>query len=181
MRATVPRPGIRKPCAGSRRWRPSTGSCLGPRRRDASSASAASPAAEQPCSSAPSPSSAGTFLMPFTLPPLVLGLIGLELGIGILPLMRNLVLFIGGAALVAATLRHFAGAERLRRHAVELSGLSMLVLILFAIAIMDGVRDLIVARPQQVSATRSARFSPACCCRRSASLPSPGRRGFPPS
>jgi len=93
---------------------------------------------------------AGTFLMPFTLPPLVLGLIGLELGIGILPLMRNLVLFIGGAALVAATLRHFAGAERLRRHAVELSGLSMLVLILFAIAIMDGVRDLIVARPQQV-------------------------------
>lgn len=93
---------------------------------------------------------AGTFLMPFTLPPLVLGLIGLELGIGIVPLMRNLVLFIGGAALVAATLRHLAGAERLRRHAVELSGLSVLILILFAIAIMDGVRDLIVARPQQV-------------------------------
>ncbi len=92
----------------------------------------------------------GTFLMPFTLPPLVLGLIGLELGIGILPLMRNLVLFIGGAALVAAALRYLGGAERRRRHAVELSGLSVLILILFAIAIMDGVRDLIVARPQQV-------------------------------
>jgi bile acid:Na+ symporter, BASS family len=93
---------------------------------------------------------AGTFLMPFTLPPLVLGLIGLELGIGILPLMRNLVLFIGGAALVATTLRYLLGAARLRRHAVELSGLSVLILILFAIAIMDGVRDLIAARPQQV-------------------------------
>src|SRR3984893_1199872 len=93
---------------------------------------------------------AGTFLMPFTLPPLVLGLIGLELGIGILPLMRNLLLFIGGAALVAATLRYLAGAARLRSHATELSGLSVLILILFAIAIMDGVRDLIAARPQQV-------------------------------
>src|SRR5258708_20806113 len=69
---------------------------------------------------------AGTFLMPFTLPPLVLGLIGLELGIGILPLMRNLVLFIGGAALVAATLRHFAGAARLRPPALELAGPRML-------------------------------------------------------
>jgi bile acid:Na+ symporter, BASS family len=39
---------------------------------------------------------AGSFLMPFTLPPLVLGLIGFKLGIGILPLMRNLVLFTGG-------------------------------------------------------------------------------------
>jgi bile acid:Na+ symporter, BASS family len=94
---------------------------------------------------------AGTFLMPFTLPPLVLGLIGLKLGIGILPLMRNLVLFTGGAALVAAALRGLAGAEKLRRHAVELSGLSVLILILFAIAIMDGVRDLIAAKPQQVA------------------------------
>jgi bile acid:Na+ symporter, BASS family len=93
---------------------------------------------------------AGTFLMPFTLPPLVLGLIGLKLGIGILPLMRNLVFFIGGAALIAAALRYVAGAARLRRHAVELSGLSVLILILFAVAIMDGVRDLIAARPQQV-------------------------------
>jgi predicted Na+-dependent transporter len=93
---------------------------------------------------------AGTFLMPFTLPPLVLGLIGLELGIGILPLMRNLLLFIGGAALVAATLRYLAGAARLRSHATELSGLSVLILILFAIAIMDGARELIAARPQQV-------------------------------
>ena len=94
---------------------------------------------------------AGTFLMPFTLPPLVLGLIGLELGIGILPLMRNLVFFTGGAALVALALRYIIGSARLRRHAVELSGLNVLILILFAIAIMDGVRELIVARPQQVA------------------------------
>lgn len=91
-----------------------------------------------------------TFLMPFTLPPLVLGLIGLKLGIGILPLMRNLVLFIGGAALIAAVLRRLVGVERLRRHGTELSGLNVLILILFAIAIMEGVHDLILVKPQQV-------------------------------
>jgi bile acid:Na+ symporter, BASS family len=93
---------------------------------------------------------AGSFLMPFTLPPLVLGLIGFKLGIGILPLMRNLVLFTGGGGLVYAPLRDPFCAAPLRRHVVELSGLSVLILILFAIAIMDGVRDLIAAKPQQV-------------------------------
>lgn len=98
----------------------------------------------------------GTFLMPFTLPPLVLGLIGLELGIGILPLMRNLALFIGGAALLASLLRRLIGAERLRRHGLELSGLNVFFLILFAIAIMDGMRDLILAQPRQVLLYASA-------------------------
>jgi len=93
---------------------------------------------------------AGTFAMPFTLPPLVLGLIGLKLGIGILPLMRNLVLFIGGAALAAMAVRRLIGGERLRRHAVELSGLNVLLLLLFAIAIMDGIGGLIRAQPNQV-------------------------------
>ncbi len=92
----------------------------------------------------------GIFLMPFTLPPLVLGLIGLKLGIGILPLMRSLALFVGGAALLAAALRRLIGAERLRRHALELSGLNVLILLLFAIGIMDGVGHLLLARPQQV-------------------------------
>lgn len=93
---------------------------------------------------------AATFLMPFTLPPLVLGLIGLKLGIGILPLMRNLMLFIGGAALATALLRRLIGAARLRRHALELSGVNVLLLLLFAIGIMDGVRDLILRQPGQV-------------------------------
>jgi len=93
---------------------------------------------------------AATFIMPFTLPPLVLGLIGLKLGIGILPLMRNLVLFIGGAVAVTAILRRVIGVARLKRHALELSGLNVLILLLFAIGIMDGVQRLILEKPQQV-------------------------------
>jgi len=93
---------------------------------------------------------AATFIMPFTLPPLVLGLIGLKLGIGIVPLMRNLVLFIGGAALLTAALRRLIGVAWLHRHALELSGLNVLILLLFAIGIMDGVQRLLIQHPQQV-------------------------------
>lgn len=92
----------------------------------------------------------GIFLMPFTLPPLVLGLIGLKLGIGILPLMRKLVLFVAGAALLALAVRRLIGLERLRRHALELSGLNVLILLLFAIGIMDGVTPLLLQDPRQV-------------------------------
>ena len=38
-----------------------------------------------------------TFLMPLTRPPLLLGLMGLDLGIGINPLMLRLAMFVGGA------------------------------------------------------------------------------------
>jgi BASS family bile acid:Na+ symporter len=93
---------------------------------------------------------AGSFLMPLTLPPLVLGLIGLQLGIGIVPLMLRLALFIGGAAAVAGALRFLIGRERLRRHAVELSGVNVLVLLLFAIGIMDGVTALLLREPRHV-------------------------------
>ena len=92
----------------------------------------------------------GIFLMPFTLPPLVLGLIGLQLGVGILPLMQKLVLFVGGAALAAAVLRRLIGTERLRRHALEVSGLNVLILLLFAIGIMDGVTPLLLKEPRQL-------------------------------
>jgi bile acid:Na+ symporter, BASS family len=93
---------------------------------------------------------AGTFVMPFALPPLVLGLIGLDLGIGIVPLMLRLAVFIGGAALTAAVLRRLMGGAWLRRHTLELSGLNVLILLLFAVAIMDGVNALLLAQPQQV-------------------------------
>jgi BASS family bile acid:Na+ symporter len=92
----------------------------------------------------------GTFLVPLTLPPLVLGLIGLKLGIDIPSLMLRLTLFIGGAALTAVALRRLIGGARLRRHALALSGFNVLILLAFAIAVMDGANDLILAQPQQV-------------------------------
>jgi len=81
----------------------------------------------------------GTFLMPLTLPPLVLGLIGLDLGIDILPLMERLAVFVLGAAVLAFKLRRIIGVERLDRHAREINGLTVLLLVAFAVAIMDGM------------------------------------------
>lgn len=92
----------------------------------------------------------GTLLMPFTLPPLVLGLIGIGLGIGMVPLMTRLVLFIGGAALAAALVGRLAGTSWLHRNAVALRGVNVLILLVFAIAVMDGVRDIFLARPGQL-------------------------------
>src|ERR1700730_19344078 len=88
--------------------------------------------------------------MPFALPPLVLGLIARDLGIGIGPLRLRLAVFIGGAALTGAVLRRLMGGAWLRRHTLELSGLNVLILLLFAVAIMDGVNALLLAQPQQV-------------------------------
>src|SRR5438105_3351677 len=79
----------------------------------------------------------GTFLMPFILPPLVLGLIGLDLGIGVFVLMERLALFIGGAALIAGGLRRFAGPQRIERNAAEIGGFNVLLLFMFAAAAMD--------------------------------------------
>jgi len=93
---------------------------------------------------------AGSFLMPLTLPPLVLGLLGVTLELGIAALMLRLVLFIGGAAALAAIARALLGAARIARRHDELGGVNVVLLALFAIAIMDGVGDLTLHRPHEL-------------------------------
>lgn len=92
----------------------------------------------------------GTFLVPLTLPPLLLGLMGIKLAIGILPLMGRLGFFIVGAALLAAAIRRVVGPARLERYRTEISGFNVLLLVLFAIAIMDGIWSRIAADPLTV-------------------------------
>jgi BASS family bile acid:Na+ symporter len=91
-----------------------------------------------------------TFLMPLVLPPLALGLLGLQLGIGIGTLMIRLALFVGAAALTSVVLRRLIGPERLRRNVVRIGGFNVLLMFLFAMAVMDGVQGLILAEPWTV-------------------------------
>jgi bile acid:Na+ symporter, BASS family len=91
-----------------------------------------------------------TFLMPLTLPPLLLGLMGLDLGIGIAPLMLRLAVFVGGAGAVAGLLRWSLGRERLGRLGAEISGINVLLLVLFAVAVMDGMPRHILNEPLRV-------------------------------
>jgi BASS family bile acid:Na+ symporter len=93
---------------------------------------------------------AGSFLMPLTLPPLVLGLLGVHLELGIAALMLRLVLFIGGAAALAALARRLLGATRIVRLRDELGGVNVVLLVLFAIGIMDGVGEIALRRPREL-------------------------------
>jgi len=92
----------------------------------------------------------GTLLVPLTLPPLVFGLTGIDTGIGVLPLMARLAMFVGATVLIASALRRFIGPERLRRRSDELNGLNVLLLVAFAVAVMDGMWSRIAQEPWNV-------------------------------
>lgn len=80
-----------------------------------------------------------TLLVPLTLPPLALALLDLRLTVGIGELMLRIGVLAFGAAAAAAAIRVFVPARVLGDRADEIDGLSVLMLLLFGIAIMDGV------------------------------------------
>lgn len=90
-------------------------------------------------------------LVPVTLPPIVFALLGLELDIGPVALAVRLALLLAGSALAAAAIRRFAGPARLRTHADAIDGGFVIVMLLFAIAVMDGVTQAAVASPGRVA------------------------------
>jgi BASS family bile acid:Na+ symporter len=89
-------------------------------------------------------------LAPVTVPPLALGLVGVTLDIGMAELTLRLAGFVLGAAAAAEVIRRLVGRERMRAHADAVNGFNMLVLVVFAIAIMDGVTEAALAEPQRV-------------------------------
>ncbi|MCC7426098.1 MAG: hypothetical protein IT557_04275 [Alphaproteobacteria bacterium] len=88
-----------------------------------------------------------TMLMPFSAPPMVLGLIGLRLNMSALEFTLRLGLVVGSPLLAAVVLRFWLGAERLARRGREIDGGIVLLLGCFALGIMDGVGHALLARP----------------------------------
>jgi BASS family bile acid:Na+ symporter len=93
---------------------------------------------------------ATTALVPFTAPPLALGLLGLDLAISVPGLMLRLLLIVGLPALAALALRRALGRARLEAAAGELDGAVVLVLVAFAFGIMEGVQARLLADPAWV-------------------------------
>ncbi|MBX9700858.1 MAG: hypothetical protein K2X74_15580 [Acetobacteraceae bacterium] len=91
-----------------------------------------------------------TLLVPFTAPPLALGLLGLDLAISLSGLMVRLALIIGLPALLAVALRRWLGAARVARAGPGLDGATVVVLVVFAFGIMDGVQARLIADPAWV-------------------------------
>jgi predicted Na+-dependent transporter len=100
-----------------------------------------------------------TALVPLTLPVLSLMLLGMNLDIGFATFMARLSWLIGipfGVALVA---RRFAGPEWIARNARPLDAIAVISLVIFAIAIMDGITAAFFARPGVVVGTLVAVFA----------------------
>jgi len=79
------------------------------------------------------------FLVPFTLPPLALWLLGLDLKLSVLDLSLRLAGIVATAAIGAAAIGAWLGRDRLRHNLVKIDGCSVVVLIVFAIPLMDGI------------------------------------------
>ncbi len=90
---------------------------------------------------------AGTLLAPFTLPPLALWLLGLQLDVGVAELTLRLAAVVAGAFVGAALIRHLLGPARLAASARQIDGVIVIVMLVFAVAIMDGVTHTLLARP----------------------------------
>jgi BASS family bile acid:Na+ symporter len=88
-----------------------------------------------------------TLAVPLTLPPLSLELLGLPIELSLLELSGRLALMVGGAVAGSLLLRWWLGKEGLVRHAVALDGVTVILMLTFGIAIMDGVTAAAFADP----------------------------------
>ena len=103
------------------------------------------------------------FLVPFTLPPLALWLLGLDLKISALDLSFRLALIVVLALVGALAIRRFLG-PRLVAHGATLDGLSVVVLMIFAIPLMDGVLARALAEPLKLTAFIAGAFAGMLLC-----------------
>ncbi len=91
-----------------------------------------------------------TALTPLTAPVLAAVFFGADVTISPLALGIRLALMLVGAALVAAVIRAIAGRLWVERQRDRIDGLSVIVLFLFAVALMGDVLQNVVARPLAV-------------------------------
>jgi BASS family bile acid:Na+ symporter len=101
---------------------------------------------------------AATALVPLTLPAAAATLLGLTVNMALDVFMLRLALLVGTAFGAAWLVRRLAGEARLARNATLIDGLTVLNLVVFAIAIMAGVTDFARARPGYVSLALASAF-----------------------
>lgn len=92
-----------------------------------------------------------TLLVPFTAPPLALGLLGLDLAIPMGALMLRLALVVGLPLLASLAIRRLAGPARLARWGAAVDGAAVLTVCVFGVAVMDGIQARLLAEPLWVA------------------------------
>jgi predicted Na+-dependent transporter len=89
-------------------------------------------------------------MTPLTAPTAASLVAGAAVPIEVLPLTLRLALIVGGAVAAALVLRRLTGQEALERHKSSLDGLTMVLLFIFAAAIMDAAFWLVWSNPLEL-------------------------------
>ncbi|UUX49072.1 hypothetical protein NUH88_16905 [Nisaea acidiphila] len=100
-----------------------------------------------------------TFTFPFVLPGLLFWLTGLDVELGAGALTLRLGLMIAGCALVATVLRRKLGPSLLREKSALIDGIAVLLMLVFAVSVMDGVRAWLEKDPITVLLYTGAAFA----------------------
>jgi hypothetical protein len=108
-------------------------------------------------------------------------LLEVEIDVPLGDLMLRLALVVGGSLALAWLLRRLLPEGFSRRHAEPLDGLAVLGLLVFAIAIMEGVSALLLRQPGFVLACALAVYAFNVGLQVAAPSPSPGSAGAAPS
>lgn len=100
-----------------------------------------------------------TFAMPVVVPVVALEQLALSLDVSAGVLTLRLVGMIGTAALAALLARRMIRGEGIRRAAPVLDLVALVLLVTFAVAIMEGVTERLIDRPDHVLAVLAAAFA----------------------
>jgi bile acid:Na+ symporter, BASS family len=100
-----------------------------------------------------------TALVPLTLPPLSAALVGVTLDIGLGAFMLRLGGLVGSAFAVAWLIRRLVSAAVLARQHELLDGLTVINLVVFGLAIMDGVTAYAIEQPGYVATALVAAYA----------------------
>jgi predicted Na+-dependent transporter len=92
-----------------------------------------------------------TLLVPFTAPPLALGLMGIDLSISLGGLMARLALIVGLPLLLALLIRRVTPPDRLAGWSAVVDGTVVLLLVMYGIGVMDGMQAKLLAEPAWVA------------------------------
>jgi BASS family bile acid:Na+ symporter len=103
------------------------------------------------------------FLVPFTLPPLALWLLDLDLHISVLDLSLRLAAIVVTASIGAFAIRRWLG-PRIVEEGPTIDGLSVVVLMVFAIPLMDGVVAQAMAQPAKLAGFVAGAFGGMILC-----------------
>lgn len=92
-----------------------------------------------------------TLIVPFTLPVMALELLGVQLSIDTLTLGYRLALMNGSALVCAVAARKIIGMRWIRGHDHFLGAGTVVLIVVFAVGMMDGIADIILSKPGHVA------------------------------